>query len=64
MSEQINSPLNDKNEIKSEAISLHNINYVGKINLRVNEIDSDLRKKINDFLGYELPSNNLSLIHI
>ena len=51
MSEQINSPLNDKNEIKSEAISLHHINYkieikyyaislnifnyVGKINLRV-----------------------------
>lgn len=58
MSEQINSPLNDKIEIKSDAISLHNVNYVGKINLRVNEIDSDLRNKISDFLGYELPFNN------
>ena len=58
MNEQINSPLNDKNEIKSDAISLHNINYVGKINLRVNETNIDLRNKVNDFLGYELPSNN------
>ena len=36
MSEQINSPLNDKIEIKSDAISLHNVNYVGKINIRFN----------------------------
>ena len=48
MNEQINSPLNDKNEIKSDAISLHNINYVGKINLRVNETNIDLRNKVND----------------
>ncbi len=58
MNNLINSPLYDKDEIKSDKISLHNIDYVGKINLRISETDTELRDKVIDFLGYDLPSSN------
>ena len=46
-----NSPLQSKDQIKSSNINLEYMDFIGKINLRIRDVDTDiLNKVIEDFI--------------
>ena len=53
-----NSPLQNKLSIKSDNISLEYMDFIGKINLRISNVDVDTLNKVSAYLGYELPKNS------
>ena len=52
---QIFSPLTQKEKIASDNISLELIEFLGKINLRLKENDSQARNAVENYLTYSLP---------
>ena len=54
---QIFSPLAQKEKIASNNISLELIEFLGKINLRLNENDSQARDAVEKYLTYYLPKS-------
>jgi hypothetical protein len=53
-----NSPLQSKDQIKSSNINLEYMDFIGKINLRIRDTDTDVLNKVSAYLGYELPTNS------
>ena len=53
-----NSPLQSKDQIKSSNINLEYMDFIGKINLRIRDADTDVLNKVSAYLGYELPKNS------
>jgi len=53
-----NSPLQDKQQIKSANINLEFMDFIGKINLRINSDDSDTLNRVSAYLGYDLPKSS------
>jgi len=53
-----NSPLQNKLSIKSDNINLEYMDFIGKINLRISNVDVDTLNKVSAYLGYELPKNS------
>ena len=53
-----NSPLQSKDHIKSSNINLEYMDFIGKINLRIRDTDTDVLNKVSAYLGYELPTNS------
>ena len=56
MSNNMFSPLSSKIAIDSKAVKLESVSFVGKINLRIKEEDSESRKIVSEFLRYNLPN--------
>ena len=54
---QIFSPLTQKEKIASDNISLELIEFLGKINLRLKENDSQARDAVEKYLTYSLPKS-------
>ena len=50
------SPLSSKIAVDSKAVKLESVSFVGKINLRIKEEDSESRKIVSEFLRYNLPN--------
>ena len=55
MSNNIFSPLSSKVAVESKGIKLESVSFVGKINLRIKDEDSESRKIVSEFLKYNLP---------
>ena len=56
MSNNMFSPLSSKIAVDSKAVKLESVSFVGKINLRIKEEDSESRKIVSEFLRYNLPN--------
>ena len=56
MSNNMFSPLSSKIAVDSKAVKLESVSFVGKINLRIKEEDSQSRKIVSEFLRYNLPN--------
>ena len=56
MSNNMFSPLSSKIAVDSKAVKLESVSFVGKINLRIKEEDSESRKIVSEFLRYDLPN--------
>ena len=56
MSDNMFSPLSSKIAVDSKAVKLESVSFVGKINLRIKEEDSQSRKIVSEFLRYNLPN--------
>ena len=56
MSNNMFSPLSSKIAVDSKAVKLESVFFVGKINLRIKEEDSESRKIVSEFLRYNLPN--------
>ena len=54
-----NSPLQSKDQIKSSNINLEYMDFIGKINLRIRDADTDVLNKVSAYLGYELPQKSM-----
>ena len=53
--EQIYSPLSQKEKITSNNIRLQQIEFLGKLNLRLQEGDAEIRQTVEEYLNYNLP---------
>ena len=52
---KISSPLSSKEQIKSNQINLEHMDFIGKLNLRIIDSDSETLNKVSTYLGYDLP---------
>tara|TARA_B100000965_G_scaffold353852_1_gene330017 strand:+ start:233 stop:796 length:564 start_codon:yes stop_codon:yes gene_type:complete len=52
------SPLSSKIAVDSRELKLESVSFVGKINLRIKEEDSESRKIVSEFLRYNLPNSS------
>ncbi len=57
MSSNIFSPLSTKIAVDARGVKLESVSFVGKINLRIKEEDSESRKVVSEFLKYNLPNS-------
>ena len=53
--EQSYSPLSQKEKITSNNIRLQQIEFLGKLNLRLQEGDAEIRQTVEEYLNYNLP---------
>ena len=53
--EQSYSPLSQKEKITSNNIRLQQIEFLGKLNLRLQEDDAEVRQIVEEYLNYNLP---------
>ena len=53
--EQSYSPLSQKEKITSNNIGLQQIEFLGKLNLRLQEDDAEVRQIVEEYLNYNLP---------